>query len=137
TLQDGAIKPWRSSEYKPWLGRLKQTGEVRFDKPFCELSQKEQEFVWYGDRNFPGLRGFFAELERKKYKLHVRVKLSRYRGYAQCPECGGARLRREALLVRIAGKSIAGVVRMNIAEAYSFIETLELAPADTALAAKV
>ena len=53
------------------------------------------------------MRGFFAELEKKKYKLHVRVFLSRYRGYADCPDCRGARLRKEALYVRVGGKTIA------------------------------
>jgi excinuclease ABC subunit A len=139
SLDEDAIKPWRSTEYRNWLARLKQAGagKVRFDVPFCELSAAEQDFVWYGDERFPGLRGFFAELERKKYKLHVRMKLSRYRGYAECPECRGARLRREALYVRIAGKTIVDVVRMNIAEAVDFFDTLELGPEEMAIAEKV
>ena len=63
------------------------------------------------------IRRFFDHLETKKYKLHVRVFLSRYRGYALCPDCKGARLRKEALYVRVGGKNLAEVVRMNIAEA--------------------
>src|SRR5258708_3909469 len=138
TLDEGAIKRWRSSEYKPWLNRLKQSGAaVRFHTPWCDLSQAERDFVWYGNSTFAGLRGFFAELEKKKYKLHVRVKLSRYRGYAECPDCRGTRLRREALYVRVAGKTIADVVRMNIAEALAFFDTLQLAPEQTAIAEKV
>src|SRR5213078_1029709 len=112
-------------------------GAVRFQTPWCDLSQAERDFVWFGNERFSGLRGFFAELEKKKYKLHVRVKLSRYRGYAECPECRGARLRKEALYVRIAGKSIADVVRLNIAEAVAFFDTLELAPEEAAIAGKV
>src|SRR5262249_40878050 len=138
SIEQGAIKPWRSSEYRHWLAKLRQSsGAERLDAPWCELSQAERDFVWFGDQRFPGLRGFFADLEEKKDKLHVRVKLSRYRGYAECPECRGARLRREALYVRIAGKTIADVVRMNIAEALAFFSALELSPAEAAIADKV
>ncbi len=136
-LNDGAIKPWRSADYKPWLQRLKQTGEVRFDVPYCDLTNGEKEFIWSGGEDFSGLRGFFAELEKKKYKLHVRVKLSRYRGYAECPDCRGARLRKEALYVRVGGKTIRDVVRMNIGESLAFFDSLELAPEQAAIAARV
>ena len=137
TLKQGAIKPWRSTEYRPWLERLRDAGGARFDRPYCELTAAEQEFVWRGDEDFPGLRGFFAELEKKKYKLHVRVKLSRYRGYAECPDCRGARLRPEALYVRVAGKTIQEVVRMNIAESLGFFVSLELAPEEAAIADRI
>ena len=91
----GAIKPWRKLRVPPVAGAAAgRPGAVRFDVPYCDLTQAEQDYVWRGDERFPGLRGFFAELEKKKYKLHVRVKLSRYRGYADCPDCRGARLRR-------------------------------------------
>jgi excinuclease ABC subunit A len=137
SLEQGAIKPWRSTEYRPWLERLKDTGEVRFDAPYCDLTEAEREYLWRGDKEFPGLRGFFAELERKKYKLHVRVKLSRYRGYAECPDCRGARLRPEALYVQVGGKTVREVVRMNIAEALAFFDSLELAPEEMAIADRI
>ena len=137
TIEQGAIKPWRATEYRNWLARLRQAGAVRFNVPFCDLSKVEQEFIWYGNAQFPGVRGFFAELEKKKYKLHVRVKLSRYRGYAECPECRGARLRKEALYIRVAGKTIYDVVQMNIGEALAFFESLQLGPEETAIAEKV
>jgi excinuclease ABC subunit A len=66
TLSEGAIKPWMSSDYRPWLRRLEQTGAVRFKTPYCELTPAEREFIWRGEGDFTGLRGFFAELERKK-----------------------------------------------------------------------
>ena len=69
--------------------------------------------------------------------MHVRVFLSRYRGYALCPECKGARLRKEALYVRVGGKNLAEVVRMNIAEAQEFFLSLELSPEETAIAEKI
>ena len=138
TLQNGAIKPWRSSEYSQWLTRLKQAGAaVRFHTPYCDLTRAEQDYIWAGDARFPGLRGFFADLEKKKYKLHIRVKLSRYRGYAECPDCRGARVRREALYVRVAGSTIHDVVRMNIAEALAFFDSLQLSPEEAAIAERI
>ena len=99
--------------------------------PYCDLTDAERETV----DDF--IRRFFDHLETKKYKLHVRVLLSRYRGYALCPDCKGARLRKEALYVRVGGKNLAEVVRMNIAEARQFFDGLELAPEETAIADKI
>src|SRR6185312_7484622 len=76
-------------------------------------------------------------LETKKYKLHVRVFMSRYRGYAPCPECRGARWRKEALYVRVGGQNLAGIVRMNIADAREFFEALELFDEESAIAEKI
>ena len=98
---------------------------------------KRKNYVIEGGPGFGGIRGFFNYLETKKYKLHVRVFLSRYRGYARCPECNGARLRKEALYVRVGGKNLADVVRLNIAEAQAFFDALELAPEETAIADKI
>ena len=66
---------------------------VRLDVPWHDLSEAERQLVVEGDGDFEGIRGFFRGLERKKYKVHVRVFLSRYRGYLTCPDCGGTRLR--------------------------------------------
>ncbi len=93
-------------------GQFKKSsrGKVRWNVPFCDLTDAEDRALVR-----EGIREFFAEVETKKYKVHVRVFLSRYRGYAECPDCGGARLRQEALYVRVGGKTIAEVVRLNIA----------------------
>ena len=93
---------------------------MRFDVPFCDLTEEEQRLVLEGDKKIDGVRQFFNFLETKKYKLHVRVFLSRYRGYARCPDCGGSRLRKEALYARVGDKTIAEAVRMNIADARNF-----------------
>src|SRR5260370_35031637 len=117
TLNGGAIKPWRSSDYSSWLAKLKQAGStLHFNVPFCELARAEQDYIWAGDKNFPGVRGFFAELENKKYKLHVRMKVSRNRCYAKCPYGPGARLRNDAVHVLVAGMTVQDDVRRNIAE---------------------
>ncbi len=69
-----------------------------------DLTNEERRFVLDGDERFGGVHGFFREVEAKKYKVHVRVFLSRYRGYTECPDCHGARLRTEALYVRVAAR---------------------------------
>jgi len=86
---------------------------------------------------YHGINGFFKWLERKKYRLHVRVFLSRYRGYAICPDCHGTRLRVEARAVRLSGKSITEVCAMTVTEARQFVEHLELSAEQAAIAEKI
>jgi excinuclease ABC subunit A len=86
---------------------------------------------------YDGVRGFFRWLERKKYKVHVRVFLSRYRGYLTCPDCGGSRLRREARVVQVAGQTIDAVSALTVHEATDFFATLQLTEKETAIAEKV
>jgi len=134
TLEDGAVQPWTKPQYRSWLGNFRKTARsksVRLNIPFCDLTEKEQETV------FAAIRNFFDYLETKKYKLHVRVFLSRYRGYALCPECKGARLRKEALYVRVGDRNLYDVVRMNIGEALAFFDALQLSPEENAIAEKI
>ena len=90
-----------------------------------------------GEGKFLGIRGFFNYLERKKYKLHVRVFLSRYRGYSTCSACGGARLRIEAQQVRINGKNICQVTSMTVEEASKFFSGVKLTDQESAIADKL
>ncbi|MCE5309452.1 MAG: excinuclease ABC subunit UvrA [Acidobacteriales bacterium] len=139
TLADGAIDPWTKPQYRWNYGELKRLGrgKVRLDVPWMDLTGPERRFVLEGDGRFDGVFGFFREVERKKYKVQVRVFLSRYRGYTECPDCHGARLRKEALYVRVGGKTLAEVSCMNIAGARQFFETLELDPEAAAAAERV
>jgi len=140
TLNQGAIEPWTKPKYKPLLTELKRHAKaagVPLDVPWRELSSEQQEWVLNGEDKFPGVRGFFQYLERKKYKLHVRVFLSRYRGYSICPECGGARLRREARQVKIEGKNICEVSALTVEGAAAFFETLNLRPEEAEIAERV
>jgi excinuclease ABC subunit A len=140
TLAEGAIEPWTKPRYRTFPHELKRLARLRgvpLDVPYHRLTGEQRRWVLEGDDEFEGVRGFFAYLERKKYKLHVRVFLSRYRGYALCPECQGGRLRRETLNVRIQGKSITDVCRMSIQEAYRFFNELRLPPFQAAVADKV
>jgi excinuclease ABC subunit A len=134
SLEQGAVDPWTKPKYRSWLGNFKKVARgaaARLTTPFRDLSDAEREAV------FAFIRRFFDHLETKKYKLHVRVFLSRYRGYALCPECKGARLRKEALYVKVGGKNLADVARMNIAEAARFFNSLALPPEENAIADKI
>jgi excinuclease ABC subunit A len=130
-LNEGAIEPWTKPKYRPWFNELKKFTrqvDIPLDVPWAELNPEHRRLVIEGERRFMGIRGFFQHLERKKYKLHVRVFLSRYRGYSTCSECGGARLRREAQQVKIAGKNICEVCSMTVEEAGEFFESLGTSP---------
>jgi len=117
TLGDGAIEPWTKPKYRAFQADLrkfaKQSG-IPTDVPWIDLDADQKQFVIAGEGKFPGIQGFFSALERKKYKLHVRVFLSRYRGYAQCPECGGGRLRADALQVKIENKNIRELTSLTV-----------------------
>jgi excinuclease ABC subunit A len=139
-LGEGAIEPWTKPRYRVLLGELKQfcTREaISLEKSWAQLTASERRKILDGDEDFPGIRGFFQWLERKKYKLHVRVFLSRYRGYTLCPECEGGRLRAEARAVRVGGRTIKEVVELSIGEARTFFDELGLTPTQAAIADKI
>ena len=141
TIGQGAIEPWTKTHYRAQLAGLKRAAKaagVSMDIKWQELTEEEKAFVIEGDgRDYDGIRGFFRWLERKKYKVHVRVFLSRYRGYLTCPECGGARLRREARDVKIGGRTIDQVSSDTVREAERFFTTLELTEKELAIGSKV
>jgi excinuclease ABC subunit A len=144
SIQQDAIEPWSKPHYRAQLAELKKAARkrnVRIDVPWAELTEDEKEFVVSGstdaDVGYSGIRGFFRWLERKKYKVHVRVFLSRYRGYLTCPECGGARLRKEARDVKVAGRTIDQVSSLTVQQAAQLFATLELSEKETTIAEKV
>ena len=141
TLAEGAIDPWNKPKYRHLLNDLKRFARVReipLDTAWADLTTEQQDSVLNGERNaFLGVRGFFNYLERKKYKLHVRVFLSRYRGYALCTECHGGRLRSEARSILIEGKNICQVVALTVEEATRFFAQLKLAPHQEEIAGEI
>ena len=135
TLREGAIAPWNSPAYaheqKELLALAGDYG-LPVDSPFADLTADQRRLIVEGvpERKFGGLKGFFAWLERRKYKMHIRVFLSRWRSYRPCPACGGTRLRPEALAAQIGGKNIAELSSMKIRDAVEFFRALELSDWD-------
>jgi excinuclease ABC subunit A len=140
SIAQNAIEPWSKPHYRAQLAELKRAAKktrLRLDVPWAELTEDEKRFVVEGSDDYDGIRGFFRWLERKKYKVHVRVFLSRYRGYLTCPDCGGARLRREARDVRVSGRTIDQVSALTVREAQDFFAKLDLTAKETTIAEKV
>jgi excinuclease ABC subunit A len=140
TLNEGAIEPWTKPKYRPLFTELKRFAKqatIPLDVPWAELDPEHRRMIIEGEGKFAGVRGFFNHLERKKYKLHVRVFLSRYRGYSTCSACGGARLRIEAQQVRITGKNICQITSMTVEETSNFFAQLKLSQQESAIADKL
>jgi excinuclease ABC subunit A len=140
TLAEGAIEPWTKPKFRPLateMRRYARAAGIPHDVPWQDLTAEQQNYIVNGDGKFWGVRGFFQHLERKKYKLHVRVFLSRYRGYSLCSDCGGLRLRREARQVKIGGKNICQVSAMTVEEATHFFSQLELTRQEADIAGKL
>ncbi|HVF55332.1 MAG TPA: excinuclease ABC subunit UvrA [Pyrinomonadaceae bacterium] len=140
SLAEGAIEPWTKPQHdwaRTELRRFAKQEGIRMDVPYAELAPAEQRAIVEGKGNWAGVRGFFTWLETKKYKLHVRVFLSKYRGYTLCPDCGGGRLRQEARDVRVGASTLPQVCALSIRDAARFFEELELSTEQTAIADKV
>jgi excinuclease ABC subunit A len=140
SLNDGAIDPWNRPKYRPWFTDLKKHAaelHIPMDVPWRELPEPVRETLLRGNGSFVGVHGFFGQMERKKYKLHVRVMLSKYRGYAECPDCRGQRLRAEARAVRLNGLNICQATALTIAKAKEFFSTLRLLPMQEEIAGPI
>jgi excinuclease ABC subunit A len=145
SLEDGAIDPWNRPKYRTWFTELRKLAPalgVPMNVPWRDLPEGAREIVLRGKGSFEGVFGFFAQMERKKYKLHVRVMLSKYRGYAECPDCRGQRLRAEARSVRIStakhgAKNICQATALTIAHAKEFFGALELTPMQEEIAGPI
>jgi excinuclease ABC subunit A len=140
SLNDGAIDPWNRPKYRSWFTDMKkQAGAlgIPMDVPWREMSDEAHEIVLRGKGSFDGVYGFFAQMERKKYKLHVRVMLSKYRGYAECPECRGQRLRAEARAVRLNGLNVCQSTALTVGKAKEFFSNLTLTPMQEEIAGQI
>ena len=140
TLAEGAIEPWTKPKYRPLFTDLKRYAKqagIPLDMAWDDLQEEHRNLVLNGEGRFLGIRGFFNYLERKKYKLHVRVFLSRYRGYSLCSACNGKRLRLDAQQVKINGKNICQICALTVEDALLFFSELELSPAEAEIAEKL
>jgi excinuclease ABC subunit A len=140
TLREGAIEPWAKPQFdwtKTELRAFCKTERIPMDVPFNGLTRQHRNAIINGKGEWSGVRGFFEWLDTKKYKLHVRVFLSKYRGYTRCPDCEGARLRQEARDVRVGNKTLPEVSALSIKEASAFFDALELSEEQAAIADRV
>jgi len=131
SLAEGALEPWTKPSSRRRLRKLlelAQAREIPTDIPFKELTDEQREFVFHGEGSYRGIMGFFDRLQRKKYKVQVRVFLARYRKYVPCPDCGQTRLNPLARSVLIKGLHIGEVVRKPVKDAEAFFANLMLTP---------
>jgi excinuclease ABC subunit A len=140
SVYEGAIAPWRSERMSEWLHPLLRNG-IHFDfpihRPYKDLSTKEQQLLWKGNKYFGGLNQFFDHLEKETYKIQYRVLLSRYRGKTTCPECQGSRLRGDAAYVKILDTSIIDLVLWPISKTKKFFDSLKLSETDQKIAKRI
>ena len=141
SVQQDAIEPWSKPHYRSQLAALKKVARargVRMNVAWSELTEDERTFIVDGDgEDYGGIKGFFHRLERKKYKVHVRVFLSRYRGYLTCPECEGTRLRQEARDVRVGDLRIDELCGFTVGRARQFFDDVELTEKEAAIAERI
>ncbi|HPS65520.1 MAG TPA: excinuclease ABC subunit UvrA [Ignavibacteria bacterium] len=130
SIINGAIMPFTTPKLSAYGRDLMSEAEdynVSIYKPIKDFTKSEYQYLLNGGKKYIGLKKFFKMLEYEaSYKLHYRVLLNRYRAYTTCSECGGSRLRKEALYVKINGKSIDEIVNMKIGESYEFFRKLKL-----------
>lgn len=140
SIKDGAIEPFTRPQHA-WaqkeLLKYAASANININVPYADLPDFQQNCIVYGDEGWRGIKGFFKWLETKKYKLHVRVFLAKYRGYTKCPDCEGSRLRQEARDVKVGGRSLPEILELSIDDAYEFFESLTLNPEREKIAEKL
>lgn len=140
SLEDGAIDPFTRPQYD-WaqkeLLKFARNEGIDTKAAFADLTDAQRNIIFDGKRGWRGVRGFFDWLETKKYKLHVRVFMAKYRGYTTCPECKGGRLRKEAQAIKIDGRNLPETVNLSIKDATVFFNELELNPEREKIADKL
>ena len=140
SIYEDAIACWRGdtlSKYKEDIIFNAEKWDIPIHKPYFKLSKKQKNFLWEGDKEFKGINPFFAQLEKKNYKIQNRVLLSRYRGKTKCPECNGKRLRPEANFVKIAGYSIFDIIDLPIDELRTIFDKIKLSKHETKIASRI
>ena len=145
TIYDGAIACWRGDKmgwFKDQLVRNAARHGIPIFEPYCNLSQEVRDLIWKGyaaeteEDSIIGLNEFFKWVESNRYKVQYKYMLNRYSGKTVCQECGGSRLRKEALYVKVGGKNIHELLCMNVTELLDFLENIILDEHDYKIAAK-
>lgn len=140
SVYDDAVVCWKGEKMSEWKREFIQAASSEnfpIHRPYYQLTEKEQDLLWHGVAGVWGIDAFFKMLEENQYKIQYRVMLARYRGKTTCPACKGARLKPQALYVKVGGKSIADLVLMPITELKLFFDELELDETDAAVAKRL
>jgi excinuclease ABC subunit A len=140
SLAAGAIEPWSKPSNRWWYRQFAKKAEtygIDLKLPYKDLPDEARRLIFEGTDDFCGINDFFEELERKRYKLHVRVFLSRYRKPVTCPDCNGTRLRTEALAFRLGGHNIAELSSLSITNLQDTLRTLDLNDFESEVAAEI
>jgi excinuclease ABC subunit A len=141
SIREGALQPWNSPKFRENLRDLLSIASdagIPVNVPFKDLNAQQLNIVMNGyGKRFDGINGFFEMIEHKTYKIQYRVMLSRYRGYTTCSECGGARLRSDALNVKVGGRPISDITSMTIENADEFFKKLALTDFELSIARRI
>jgi len=140
SIYEDAIACWKGetlSKYRDDLVFNAEAWDIPIHKPYFELTKKQKDFLWNGNKEFKGIHKFFAQLEKKNYKIQNRVLLSRYRGKTTCPECKGKRLRKEADYVKVGGYSILEILDLPVDELFDVFKNIKLDKADFEVAERL
>ena len=145
SIYDGAIACWRGDKmgwFKDQLIKVASRFGIPIFEPYCKLSDEQRRIIWKQRSNddlensFVGLDEFFEWVDSQKYKIQFKYMMSRFCGRATCPECGGSRLRKEALWVRVCGRTIDELLQMNIDDALDFFKTMQITDTERAVVAE-
>jgi len=140
SVYNDAIACWRGEQLSVWKEKLiynASSSNFPIHKPYKDLSEEQKNLLWTGNRNFQGLNAFFHYLEEKNYKIQYRVMLARYRGKTLCPECNGARLKKQAQYVMVNGKPITELVLMQVKDLKTFFDKIKLKEYDQKVAGRL
>lgn len=139
SVYEDCVAPWRGkimSWYKDQLVENAHLFNFPIHRPYASLTQKQKDLIWNGNEYFKGIYEFFEWVETKKFKIQFRYLLSRYQGKTTCKECGGSRLRKEALYVKVGGKTIADLLDMSVKDLRSFFSSLKLSKYEKDIASR-
>ena len=145
TIYDGAIACWRGDKmgwFKDQIVKNSAKYGIPIFEPYCNLSKEVKDIIWKGcpaeteDESIIGLNEFFKWVESNRYKVQYKYMLSRYSGKTVCQECGGSRLRKEALYVKVGGKNIHDLLGMNVEQLHAFFNTVQLTDTERNIASK-
>jgi len=140
SIYQDAVACWKGDKMKEWKDELVYAAEkfnFPIHKPYYELNEEQRHLLWTGNKHFQGLDQFFKMLEENVYKIQYRVMLSRYRGKTTCPDCRGTRLKKEAMYVKVGGKSVQDLVLLPIDELQKFFADLKLTAHETQIAERI